>query len=74
MSHREEAIKESLKLLKIDDRQAAEAGYDYRLQTLPADGKLSVKGMQLVIDAAAEDDPKAKSLSPQQLFDLSFLP
>ena len=74
VSHREEAIKESLKLLKIDDRQAAEAGYDYRLQTLPADGKLSVKGMQLVIDAAAEDDPKAKSLTPQQLFDLSFLP
>jgi NitT/TauT family transport system substrate-binding protein len=74
VSHREEAIKESLKLLKIDDRQAAEAGYDYRLQTLPAVGKLSVKGMQLVIDAAAEDDPKAKSLTPQQLFDLSFLP
>jgi hypothetical protein len=41
---------------------------------LPVDGKLSVKGMQLVIDAAAEDDPKAKSLTPQQLFDLSFLP
>ena len=74
VSHREEAIKESLKLLKIDDRLAAEAGYDYRLQTLPADGKLSVKGMQLVIDAAAEDDPKAKSLTPKQLFDLSFLP
>ena len=73
-SHREEAIKKSLQLLKIDDRQAAEIGYDYRLQTLPADGKLSVKGMQLVIDAAAEDDPKAKSLTPQQLFDLSFLP
>jgi hypothetical protein len=28
----------------------------------------------LVIDAAAEDDPKAKSLTVQQLFDLSFLP
>ena len=73
-SHREEAIKKSMQLLKTDDRQAAEVGYDYRLKTLPADGKLSVKGMQLVIDAAAEDDPKAKSLTPQQLFDLSFLP
>jgi NitT/TauT family transport system substrate-binding protein len=74
VSHRDEAIKKSLQLLKIDDPQAAEVGYDYRLRTLPADGKLSVKGMQLVIDAAAEDDPKAKSLTPQQLFDLSFLP
>ncbi|HEX9454047.1 MAG TPA: ABC transporter substrate-binding protein, partial [Candidatus Binatia bacterium] len=73
-SHREEAIKKSMQLLKLNDRQAAEIGYDYRLKTLPADGKLSVKGMQLVIDAAAEDDPKAKSLTPQQLFDLSFLP
>ena len=74
VSHREEAIKKSMQLLKIDDRQAAEVGYDYRLKTLPADGKLSIKGMQLVIDAAAEDDPKAKSLTPQQLFDLSLLP
>jgi ABC-type nitrate/sulfonate/bicarbonate transport system substrate-binding protein len=74
VSHREEAIKESLKLLKINEREAAEVGYDYRLRTLPVDGKLSVKGMQLVIDAAAEDDPKAKSLTPPQLFDLSFLP
>lgn len=74
MSHRDEAIKEAMKLLKIDERQAAEVGYEYRLKTLPVDGKLSVKGMQLVIDAAAEDDPKAKSLTPQQLFDLSFLP
>jgi NitT/TauT family transport system substrate-binding protein len=74
VTHRDEAIKKSLQLLKIDDRQAAEVGYDYRLRTLPVDGKLSVKGMQLVIDAAAEDDPKAKSLTPQQLFDLSFLP
>jgi len=74
VSHREEAIKKSMQLLKIDDRQAAEVGYEYRLKTLPVDGKLSVKGMQLVIDAAAEDDPKAKSLTPQQLFDLSFLP
>jgi len=74
VSHRDEAIKEAMKLLKIDERQAAEVGYEYRLKTLPVDGKLSVKGMQLVIDAAAEDDPKAKSLTPQQLFDLSFLP
>ena len=74
VSHRDEAIKEAMKLLKIDERQGAEVGYEYRLKTLPVDGKLSVKGMQLVIDAAAEDDPKAKSLSPQQLFDLSFLP
>ena len=63
-----------MQLLKIDDRQAAEVGYDYRLKTLPTDGKLSIKGMQLVIDAAAEDAPKAKSLTPQQLFDLTFLP
>jgi NitT/TauT family transport system substrate-binding protein len=74
VSHRDQAIKKSMQLLKIDDRRAAEVGYEYRLKTLPDDGKLSAKGMQLVIDAAAEDDPKAKSLTPQQLFDLSFLP
>lgn len=41
---------------------------------LPKDGKPTVKGMQLVLDAAAEDDPKARSLDVQQLFDLSFFP
>lgn len=74
VTHRDEAIKKAMQLLKLGDKQPAEVGYDYRLRTLPTDGKLSAKGMQLVIDAAAEDDPKAKSLTPQQLFDLSFLP
>jgi hypothetical protein len=32
------------------------------------------KGMQVVLDAAAEDDPKARSLDLQQLIDLSLLP
>jgi ABC-type nitrate/sulfonate/bicarbonate transport system substrate-binding protein len=73
-SHREEAIKTSMRLLKVDDRQVGEIGFELRKRTLPIDGKPTVKGMQLVLDAAVEDDPKAKSLSPQQLIDLGFLP
>ncbi len=74
LTHREEAIKKGLQLIKSDDRQVGEFSYDYRVKILPRDGKPTFKGMQLVIDAAAEDDPKAKSLNPQQLIDLSFLP
>lgn len=73
-THRDEAIKKGLQLIKSDDRQIGEFSYDYRVKILPRDGKPSFKGMQLVLDAAAEDDPKAKSLNPQQLIDLSFLP
>ena len=60
--------------MKVDDRQVGEIGFALRQKTLPTDGKPTVKGMQLVLDAAVEDDPKAKTLSPQQLIDLSFLP
>lgn len=73
-THRDEAIKKGLQLIKSNDRQIGEFSYDYRVKILPRDGKPSFKGMQLVLDAAAEDDPKAKSLNPQQLIDLSFLP
>jgi len=73
-SHKDEAVRKSMQLLKVDDRQVGEIGFDLRRKTLPTDGKPTVKGMQLVLDAAAEDDPKAKTLSPQQLIDLSFLP
>ncbi len=71
--HRDEAIKKSLQLIKSDDRQIGEVTYDYRIKTLPRDGKPTIKGMQLVIDAAAEDDPKAKNLNLKQLIDLSFI-
>jgi NitT/TauT family transport system substrate-binding protein len=73
-SHKEEAVRTSMRLLKVDDRQVGEIGFELRQKTLPVDGKPTVKGMQLVLDAAVEDDPKARSLTPQQLIDLSFLP
>lgn len=73
-SHKDDAIRKSMQLLKVDDRQVGEIGFALRQKTLPIDGKPTVKGMQLVLDAAVEDDPKAKTLSPQQLIDLSFLP
>ncbi len=73
-SHKQEAIKKSMQLLKVEDRQVGEISFELRQKTMPTDGKPTVKGMQLVLDAAAEDDPKAKTLTPQQLIDLSFLP
>ncbi len=40
----------------------------------PVDGKPTIKGMQLALDDIAKDNPKAKSLTVQQLIDSSFLP
>ena len=73
-THKEEAVKKSLQLQKNLDRQIAEQAYEINLKTLPDDARVSVKGVQLVIDAAALEDPKAKTFTPQQLMDLSFLP
>jgi NitT/TauT family transport system substrate-binding protein len=73
-THKEEAVKKSLQLQRNLDRQIAEQAYHINLKTLPDDARVSVKGVQLVIDAAALEDPKAKNYTPQQLMDLSFLP
>ena len=48
--------------------------YEINLKIVPDDARVSLKGvLQLVIDAASLEDPKAKTLA-QQLMDLSFLP
>jgi len=73
-THKEEAIKKSMQLQKLTDREAIETGYMSNVKALPDDGRPTVKGTQLVIDPAILDDPRAKNYTPQQLMDLSFLP
>jgi ABC-type nitrate/sulfonate/bicarbonate transport system substrate-binding protein len=38
LSHRDEAVRKTMQLLKLNDRQIAEVGFDIRLKTLPPDG------------------------------------
>ncbi|MDP9129458.1 MAG: ABC transporter substrate-binding protein [Candidatus Binatota bacterium] len=73
-THKEEAVKKSMQLQKLADREAIETGYVSNVKALPDDGRPTMKGTQLVIDAAMLDDPRAKNYMPQQLTDLSFLP
>ena len=73
-THRDEAIKKTMEALRTDDRQLAETDYNTRARALPDDGKPTLKGLQLAIDELAKDNPKAKTITPQQLIDLSFLP
>lgn len=73
-SHKEEALKKSQQLQRLADREALEAGYTSNGKAMPDDGRPTIKGTQLVIDAAILEDPRAKNYTPQQLMDLSFLP
>ncbi|OGQ80159.1 MAG: hypothetical protein A3F90_12715 [Deltaproteobacteria bacterium RIFCSPLOWO2_12_FULL_60_19] len=73
-SHREEAVKKTMSLLRIDDRQAAEIDYHYRSRALPEDGRPTLKGLQMALDDLAKDIPKAKNLRMDQFLDLSFIP
>ena len=73
-TQKEIAIRETMKRLRTSDRAIAEFDYVQRVRSLPDDGKPSIKGMQLALDDIAKDNPKAKSLTVQQLIDLSFLP
>jgi NitT/TauT family transport system substrate-binding protein len=73
-TQKEVAIRETMKRLRTNDRAIAEFDYNQRVRALPDDGKPSIKGMQLALDDIAKENPKAKSLTVQQLIDVSFLP
>ena len=73
-THRAEAVKKIMALSKLPERQMAEVVYDGSLRATPDDGKPTLKGMEVVLDAAAKENPKAKFLTVQQLLDLRFIP
>lgn len=73
-SHRSDAVKKIMALSKLPERQMAEIVYEGSLRATPDDGKPTVKGMEVVLDSMARDNPKVKSLTLQQLVDLRFLP
>ena len=73
-THRAEAVSKIVFLSKLPDRHMAEVVYDNSLRATPDDGKPTLKGMEVVIDAAAKENPKAKSLTVQQLVDLRYIP
>ena len=73
-THRAEAVKKIMALSKLPERQMAEVVYDGSLRATPDDGKPTLKGMEVVLDAAGKENPKAKSMTVQQLLDLRFIP
>jgi len=73
-SHRTEAVTAILFRSKLPDRKMAEVVYDSSLRATPDDGKPTLKGMEVVLDAAAKENPKAKGLSVQQIVDLRYIP
>jgi hypothetical protein len=48
--------------------------YDGTLRAMPDDGKPTLKGMEVVLEAAAKENPKARGITIQQLVDLRYLP
>jgi NitT/TauT family transport system substrate-binding protein len=73
-THRAEAVKKIMTLNKLPERQMAEVVYDGSLRATPDDGKPTLKGMEVVLEAAAKENPKAKNLTTRELVDLRFIP
>ena len=73
-THRAEAVSKIVFLSKLPDRQMGEIVYDNSLRAIPDDGKPTLKGMEVVIDVATKENPKAKGLTVQQLLDLRYIP
>jgi ABC-type nitrate/sulfonate/bicarbonate transport system substrate-binding protein len=73
-THRNEAVKKVMTLSKLPERQMAETVYDGSLRSTPDDGRPTLKGMEIVLDAAAKENSKAKGLTVQQIVDLRYIP
>lgn len=73
-ANRAAAVKKIMALSKLPERQMAETVYEGSLRATPDDGKPTLKGMEVVLDAAAKENPKAKGLTVQQLLDLRYIP
>ncbi|HEY7166380.1 MAG TPA: ABC transporter substrate-binding protein [Candidatus Binatia bacterium] len=73
-THREEAVKKTMLLSKLNDREVAEKSFEVYLRSLPDDGRPTVKGLETVLADFAREEPKAKGLTVSQIVDLSFLP
>jgi NitT/TauT family transport system substrate-binding protein len=73
-SHRTEAINKIVALSKLPDRQMGEVVFDGSLKSIPDDGRPTQKGMEVVLDAAAKDNPNAKPVTVQQVVDLRYIP
>jgi ABC-type nitrate/sulfonate/bicarbonate transport system substrate-binding protein len=72
-TQKEVTVRKIMQFLRTNDRQIAEFDYTQRARALPDDGKPTLKGMQLALDDIAKGNPKAKSLTVQQLIDSSFI-
>jgi hypothetical protein len=59
---------------KLPERQMAETVFDGSLRATPDDGRPTIKGMEIVLAAAAKENPKAKRLTVQQIADLRYIP
>jgi NitT/TauT family transport system substrate-binding protein len=73
-THRAEAISKIVFLSKLPDRQMGEVVYEGSLRATPDDGKPTLKGMEVVLDTIAKENPKAKGVTVQQLVDLRYIP
>ena len=73
-ANRNEAVKKIMALSKLPERQMAETVFDGSLRSTPDDGRPTIKGMEVVLDAAAKENAKAKGLTVQQIVDLRYIP
>jgi NitT/TauT family transport system substrate-binding protein len=67
------AIEITRKFLEVKDAGAAKAAYDAYVKVYPDDLRPSLKGIALVLQELGAKEPKARSLTPEQLVDRSVL-
>ena len=72
-SNPDEAVQVTQKFLDVKDAGLARAAYEAYAKVYPDDLRASLAGIGLVLQEIGKREPKALSLKPEQLVDLSAL-
>ncbi|HXV47950.1 MAG TPA: ABC transporter substrate-binding protein [Candidatus Binatia bacterium] len=72
-SDKEYAFKVLQKYLRIDDRKLLEASYNVEIKALEPRLAMKPEGFQSTLDEIAPQEPRAKTVKPQEMIDTRYL-
>jgi NitT/TauT family transport system substrate-binding protein len=72
-SDKEYTFKVLQKYLRIDDRKLLEASYNVEIKALEPRLAMKTEGFQSTLDEIAPQEPRAKSVKPQEMIDTRYL-
>jgi NitT/TauT family transport system substrate-binding protein len=71
--NKQETLAVLSKRLQLNDRDALEETYDHALRIFQKKPFSSEEGIRMIVDGASRDNPKAKTVKPDDIVDMQYL-